>query len=370
VTNAPRVLALVGDDTGPTLWRVWSPFAELQRRGVFAHWKHRDDPELLDPIFLARATFSFDAFILPRMSWTNRLANEHWLGAIHRAGLAVILEVDDDLFSPAVVDRMYNVFERERARGRAQLERDRQMRLWLLDQVDGITVTSRRLATVVGEYTQKPVHVVPNAIDVRWFREVLRGVRRVVPPLTVGWAGGARYAEDLAPVAEAWSRIAARFPEVTFVVQGHMAEILIDAVPADRVRRLAWLPLEHYPRALLNIDIGCCSVAPRPFNVAKTPIKVWEFALAGAPCVVSPTLYGPYVSDGEDALVAETADEWEHALERLVSDAALRRRVQRTQRRRVVSEHSLEQNWQRWPIAWTAILERYRARTALLSAAG
>jgi glycosyltransferase involved in cell wall biosynthesis len=212
------------------------------------------------------------------------------------------------------------------------------------------------------------VEVVPNAIDVRWFRETLRGVHRVVPPLTIGWAGGARYAEDLVPVAAAWSRIAQRFPEVTFVVQGHMAEVLIDAVPADRVRRLAWLPLEHYPRALLNIDIGVCSVAPRPFNVSKTPIKLWELTLAGAPCVVSPTLYGPYVTDGEDALVAETADEWEHALARLVEDAGLRRRLRRAQRHRLACEHSLEQNWWRWPNAWAAILERYRARVSLLTA--
>ena len=259
---------------------MWSPFAELQKHGVFAHWKHRDEPELLDPVFLARATASFDAIVLPRMSWANRLANERWLGTIHRAGLAVILEVDDDLFSPAVVERMYNVFERERARGRETLEYERKMRVWLLDQVDGITVSSRRLADVVREYTRTPVHVVPNAIDVRWFRDTLRGVRRVVPPLTIGWAGGARYAEDLAPVAAAWHNLADRFPELTFVVQGHMAEVLIDAVPPDRVRRLAWLPLQDYPRALLNIDIGCCSVAPRPFNVAKSPIKVWEYTLA------------------------------------------------------------------------------------------
>lgn len=364
MNTAPRVLALVGDNTGPSLWRIFAPFAELQKHGIFAHWKHRDDPELLDPIFLANATYNFDAMILPRMSWANRLANQHWLDTIHRANMAVILEVDDDLFSPAVVDRMYNVFERERARGRAQLERERQMRLWLLDQVDGITVSSRRLAQVVSQYTTTPVEVIPNAIDVRWFRSTLRGVQRVVPPLTIGWAGGARYAEDLAPVAAAWHNIARRYPDVTFVVQGHMAEVLIDAVPADRVRRLAWLPLEQYPRALLNIDIGVCSVAPRPFNVSKSPIKLWEYTLAGAACVVSPTLYEPYVADGEDALVADTAAEWEAALARLVEDVEIRKSLRRAQRRRVACEHSLERNWQQWPIAWSHILDSFRASTS------
>lgn len=373
MTSTPRVLALIGDDTGPTLWRVWQPFAELQRRGVFAHWKHRDDPELNSPLFLARMSLSFDALILPRMSWHYTWDGKYWLDQIHKTGMVAILEVDDDMFSEGIVSRQFDVFERERARGLEQLERERLNRVWLLRNVDGVTVSSRRLQQIVEDRTAAPVQLVPNAIDARWFRETLRGYTREIPPLTIGWSGGARYAEDLAPVADAWRRIAQRFPEVQFVVQGHMAEVLIDAVPAERIHRLPWLPLDpysnvQYPRALANVDIGCCSVAPRPFNAAKTPIKLWEYTLAGAACVVSPTLYGPFVDDGRDALVASSADEWEDALALLVEDAELRRRLYRTQRLHTITEHSLARNWWRWPDAWTAILERQKKRVRIASA--
>ena len=39
-------------------------------------------------------------------------------------------------------------------------------------------------------------------------------------------------------------------------------------------------------------------------------IKWYEATYAGAACVVSPTLYGPAVTDGDNALLAETTDEW------------------------------------------------------------
>jgi glycosyltransferase involved in cell wall biosynthesis len=115
---------------------------------------------------------------------------------------------------------------------------------------------------------------------------------------------------------------------------------------------------------MLNIDIGICSVAPALFNTAKTPIKLWEYTAAGAACVVSPTLYGPYVTDGEDALVAETADEWEIQLARLIEQPDLRRQLRRAQRRRLACDHSLERNWQQWPNAWSRLLEDFRTSSA------
>jgi glycosyltransferase involved in cell wall biosynthesis len=218
-------------------------------------------------------------------------------------------------------------------------------------------------------YTDAPVEVVPNMVDTRWFHQTLHGCRRAIPPLTIGWAGGARYPEDLEPVAEAWHTLAKRYPELTFVVQGHMAEVLTRAVPADRCRRLPWLRIDEYPRALLNFDIGCAAVAPKLFNTAKTPIKVWEYAMAGVPSVASPTLYGQVVTDGEDGLLAETAAEWEAQLARLVEDGELRKKLWRNQRRRLAAEHSLANHWQKWPIAWASILHQFRAsqRPSLLA---
>lgn len=358
-----RVLALVGDENGCSLWRTFLPFAELCRLGHVAEWARKDDADKVLPWVAAGA---FEAVILPRLSWREQAVARRWVQSLHRAGLTVIYEVDDDVFSPQIAARQHATTEPDKTL--ETLEQDRRDRISALRLCDGVTVSNPALARVVRQYVDTPVCVVPNSIDVRWWRRVLRGVRRLVPPLTIGWAGGARYQEDLAPLAKAWHTIAGRYPDINFVVQGFMAETLIEAVPEGRCRRLPWLPLEEYPRALLNIDIGCASVADNHFNRCKTPIKLWEYTMAGAVSVVSPTLYGEVATDGEDCLVAETAAEWTAALVRLVEDAQLRRRLWRAQRRRVAESFSLERNVLEWPKAWGEIIQQARRpRLALAS---
>ena len=358
------MLSLVGEPNGPALWRTFQPAAELQRRGYFVHWKYKDDPEVTTAEFSALTQSRLDAIVMPRLSWRDLKVGDRMLRALHQAGLAAIYEMDDDFLSEAIIPRQRQTTEAHKTPER--LEEDRQGRLHVIRQCDGVTVSSRRLGTIVRQYTDRPVMVVPNAIDTRWWRSRLRDVRRVVPPLTIGWCGGARYREDLEPVAEAWGRIARIHPEVNFVVQGWMADVLIEAVPKGRCATLPWVPIEDYPRAMLNIDIGCASVAPKVFNTAKTPIKLWEMTLGGAAVVVSPTLYAPVATDGVDCLMAETADEWTAALSRLVDDAELRRRLWRAQRRRVAEQHSLVRNWWRWLEAWGSIVDDFRSRREAL----
>lgn len=368
MTDAPRILALCGDENGCTLWRVFSPFAELQRRGYVAEWAHNSEAERVFPLVAAGR---YDAVLLPRMSWDDPTAADAFFRAMHNANLAVIYEVDDDLYSPAIVRRQKATVQKGATL--ELLERQRQARIDVVRRADGVTVSSRRVQTIVRSYTDKPVVVVPNAIDGAYWRVERRRARRAVPPLTIGWSGGSRYDEDLVPVAEAWGRIARRYPAVRFVVQGFPSPSLSAAVPADRLHVLPWLPIDWqrepdgtllppYVHGLLNIDIGCCAVAPLPFNTAKTPIKWYELTLAGASCVVSPTLYGREVVDGETALVAETADEWEAALGRMVEDEVLRRRLRKAARWTVMRDHSLRVNWWRWPVAWAEIVADFRQR--------
>lgn len=360
--NSPRVLFLTGREDGPLLWRVGFPTAALLRRGYLVDkypiWEAED-------VLPRIAAGLYDAVILTRISWRLDETGyaKNWLGALRRAGVTLIYEVDDDIFSPQITARQQATTEADRSI--EELEQQRRHRISAMRMTDGVTVSSELLARVVRQYAgDLPVYVVPNAIDTGWYRAAFRGASRTIPPLTVGWFGGSRYAEDLEPVAAAWSELAKRHPDLTFVVVGFLSDQLVESVPADRVRRLGWLPLADYAYNLLNIDIGCCAVSDQHFNACKTPIKLWEYTVAGAACVVSPTLYGDVVTDGRDALVAETADEWTDALERLVSDAKFRRRVWARQYRRMEREHSIEGNVKQWPIAWQAIVDQDRAARA------
>lgn len=355
--NAPRVLTLVPDRSACAMYRAFQPVAELQRQGAplgAVEWAPHTDPRL-EEVYLA-----FDAVVLARLRWEphQREFGRRWVDALHRAGLFVWYEVDDDLFSPWIVPQHVRggILPTETP---AQKEAYRLARIHALRLCDGVTVTSQRLATIVRQYTDAPVEVVPNALDWRWFKAVLKaGGPRAVPGLTVGWAGGARPDADVLPMAWAWGQLAQKYPALTFVVQGHQARPIYEAVPAQRIRAIDWLPLDAYPLGLRNVDIACCPLADVPFNRAKSPIKAWEAAAAGAVVVASPTIYRQTLTHGEDGYLCATKEDWLAALERLVRDAAERTRVAGNLRRRVAGELSLEHNAWRWPAAWARLAER------------
>jgi glycosyltransferase involved in cell wall biosynthesis len=368
--RAPRALGIVGDESGCSMWRVWQPFNELQRRGFVAEWCHKDDSMKVLPLVAAGR---YDIIVTPRIVWPVKDIGDQWLNAIHKAGLLWAYEVDDNVFSPLIVDRQARLFESEAKKGREQLEWERNERIRLVRQADCVTVTTRRLATVIRSYVgaETPVYVVPNAIDVKFFRSLIRGTGRapgLENRLTIGWSGGTREDLDILPLCDAWAEIARRHPEVMFVIQGHIPQVLVDAVPAEQRATLPWVPLQEYPRAYVNYDIGCCIVAPTTFNTSKSAIKWYEFTLGGAACVVSKTVYGKEATHGVDALIATTTDDWIEHLETLVVSEAARSDILSAARRTVCTEHSLENNVLAWPTAWSDAIDRVRSKPSLVIA--
>jgi len=364
------MLGLVGDMSGPSLWRVLQPFTALQAAGYPCGWDRKDAPGI------GEIAPAFDGFVLPRMSWPppQRRIAEAWFAALRAARRFVVYDADDDVFTSQLSFRTIELGWSE-GKSFPELEAERFQRIWAMQQCDGVTVSTQRLATVVRSYTDKPVIVVPNAIDVPWFRRVLGATTRQQHGLTIGWAGGRRPDADLAPMAAAWGRIARRFPAcpergtsrgVTFVVQGHVPAVVTEQVPAERLVLLPWMPLEQYPAGLKEIDIGCAAVTDDRFNRCKSTIKAMEYAVAGAAVVATPTVYGSIIEHGQNGYLAETADEWEHALSELVSRPALRSIMRTRLRKRVERKHSLTANLWRWPQAWQTIAEDARARRGRL----
>jgi glycosyltransferase involved in cell wall biosynthesis len=355
--SGPSVLALVSDMTGPSLWRVLWPISALEKAGYPCGW------DLKDNHLIGAIAPSFDGYILPRMSWptSHRRAAEAWFASIRRAGKFVVYECDDDLFTQHLTQRSIELDWTD-GHSVAELDERRFQGIWAMQQCDGVTVSTQRLATIVRTYTDKPVAVVPNAIDLPWFQGVVRAGQRQTAGLTIGWAGGRRHDRDVAMMAKAWGRIAARYPEVTFVVQGYLPPVVLEHVDPARLRVIDWQPLESYAAGLREVDIGCCAVADTPFNRAKSNIKAIEYGAAGCAVVASPTLYAGLVDHGSSGFLAETADEWEDALEQVVTRPSLRSMMARRLYKTVERHHTLSRNLWRWPAAWQAIAEGARER--------
>lgn len=361
---SPKVLAVVGELDGSvdgcTVWRILQPFTELQHQGYQGMgWDYMDNP------LVARLVHLYDAIILPRRHWLPEDWDKgvKWTQAMHNADIAVIYEVDDDMFSDDFVNRL--VVTHGKDPKAAELVRQSVMKT--LKLADGVTVSSQRLATIVRRYTDKLVKVVPNYIDLPWFTAVQKEAKRTVHGLTIGWAGGARPDSDVEQMAIAWGRLAAVFPDVTFVIQGHQAQMIYDHVPNERIAAIDWMPIDQYPAGMVNIDIGCCPLGDTHFNRAKTFIKAMEYAAGGAAVVASPTVYNQIIEPGYDGYICQTADEWEMALAALVSSANHRKRIAQRLLKKVETQHSLAGNVWRWPVAWAEIIEDFqRKRTPVL----
>jgi glycosyltransferase involved in cell wall biosynthesis len=349
-----RAIALYGSEDASTLWRVWSPYTALQRRGYIADFAPKDS----DGIALAFAARNYNVLVLPRLSWplgALEVARE-WIGRFRDRGILTVYECDDDSFLH-ISEHLTAAEDADRLA--TNLQSVETMRL-----CDAVTVSTPRLATLVRTLTPAPVAVVPNLLDIAWFDAILYRAKRTVPGLTIGWAGAKRQEDDFAPVAEAWRRLALRYPDVRFVVAGWQPDALRGAVPSDRLHTLPWLPLQRYPELYRQIDIMCCPLADTPFNRCKTPIKAMEAGAAGCAVVASPTLYRSIVKDNDTGYLARDADEWETHLARLVEDGELRKVLARRLRRRVVEEHDLGQNAERWIAAWIWLRERAQERRA------
>lgn len=277
---------------------------------------------------------------------------------LQAAGIAVIYEMDDDMMSSDFVNRLITIHGKDPEK--AQLVADSTK--YALGLVDGVTVSSQRLASLVRRVTDKPVVVVPNFIDLPWFQGIQKKAQRQVKGLTIGWAGGARPDYDVEQMAIAWGRLAQRFPHITFVVQGHQAKVIYDNVPHERIAAVDWLPIDQYPAGMVNIDIGCCPLADTHFNRAKTYIKAMEYAAGGAAVVASPPVYEQIIEHGTDGYLCQTADEWETALAGLVESANHRNRIAQRLSSKVEAQHSLAGNAWRWLGAWDEIISDFQRR--------
>ena len=357
-----KVLAMIEDLDGCALWRVLMPMTELQRQGYQdIEWDSHKNP-LVTYLFHEAwwRDHPYDAVILPRKHWATKdqWKADRWFDALHKSNISVIYEIDDDLFSEDFEQRLVTTkgYTAEKAKSR------RGDIMHTIRRCDGVTVSSQRLATMARQYVNLPIRVVPNYIDLRWFKKVQKSGQRdpKLTGLTIGWAGGARPDDDVEQMATAWGILAEKYPNITFVIQGHHAKVFYDNVPEERIAMIDWMPIDQYPIGMLNIDIGCCPLANTIFNRAKTFIKAMEYAASNAAVVASPTVYGQLIEHGVDGYIAHSVEDWVEYLSALIEDYRHRHDMSKALLKKVRKHHSLEGQAWRWLHAWTELVNEHK----------
>ncbi len=355
-----------GADVAGDQWRIVRPFARLRQAGITARWQDKDDHTL--PATDPEAT----VLIVRMVTGTDRATIDRWFAERRPYVKAIIFELDDLMWGKGLTEHLDEAAVMQ-GKPKAEILADGEMTRYFISRCDGVITSAEPLSALIRAFADCPVVTVPNALDVRWFRSAMASpppwqrpdIRRdqLLDPVTIGWSGGRRPERDLEPMAEAWGRIARRYPFVQFVTAASpVPDVIYHHVEDDsRIVRLPWLDWEDYPTAY-QVSIGCCAVADTPFSRCKTPIKAWEYAVAGAAVVGSRQLYGGELVYG--GYEANTADEWDDALSELIESPQRRSMAHHGLLAHVERHHNLDTQLHRWTDAIEAILSASRREVA------
>lgn len=272
------------------------------------------------------------------MPWQDMSHEEIWahIGRIERDARGqrvpdaptIIYECDDDVTrldpqNPAAYRKGGNQisFSPENLRNTERIVR----------RCDALFVSTPELAAAWGHLNRR-VYVLPNSIDFSlrnaWSQRMDRHPD-FAGKIIVGWAGGVHHFGDEEPLIPVIRPILERYSNVKLALFSNPM-IVARWVKAFGIEHLEgrWAgidpqPFARYPAVLSQFDIGLGPLAPIPFNISKSELRLLEYGAMGVPYVASKI--APYLrfhreTEGLGGYLASTAEEWREGITRLLED--------------------------------------------------
>jgi glycosyltransferase involved in cell wall biosynthesis len=220
---------------------------------------------------------------------------------------------------------------------------------------DLVTTPSATLAERLREQGAPRTEVIENYLQDHF----LETARDPHDGVTIGWVAGLEHQVDVerVPVRDALQRLLDERPDVHVTTLG-----LGLGLRGERYRHVDGVPLIKLCDSIAQFDIGIAPLSDHPFNLARSNVKLKEYASLGAPWLASPI--GPYAGMGEKQGGRLVADErWHEELTRLIDKPRERGKLAKRARKWAEGE-TLARNVHRWEALLADAVERARAAAA------
>jgi glycosyltransferase involved in cell wall biosynthesis len=213
--------------------------------------------------------------------------------------------------------------------------------------VDCVIAGSDLLAAECRRHTSR-VAVVPTCVDLDRYPQKVHD-ERFRP--TIGWTGTSSNLPYLTSIAGPLEQLARTREFGVGVISNEEAIRQLPSIPGVSVSGIPWHDATE-GRDLLAFDLGVMPLPDEPWARFKCGLKLIQYMAAGLPVVASPVGVNPQIlCEGQTGFLASTSDEWVVALEKLVTDVALRKRLGEAGRAVVQSRYSIAANFTAWTSA-------------------
>jgi O-antigen biosynthesis protein len=209
-----------------------------------------------------------------------------------------------------------------------------------LQMSNGLIVSTENLRQVY-EKINPNVWVVPNGIDFALWDNIRRPMKRN-KKIRIGWAGGGSHVDDLEFIEPAVTKIAKKFANVEFVFLGGVPACYKDRTKIKAITK--WYPINEYPQAVadLNLDIALAPLLDNEFNRAKSNLRWLEYSALRVPTIASDVEPFRCIDNGKDGFLVTEVDEWEGAMEAMITHEAERRAMGVKAYERVKKDYNVE----------------------------
>lgn len=212
---------------------------------------------------------------------------------------------------------------------------------YTMRRADLVLAGSRHLAERAKSVSSR-VEVVPTVVSAAAWTPLLgrlEGALHSQGAPRIGWVGSHSTAHQLKLVEPALRQLRADGYDFEVHVIGAGEDFGLDTV---EIQSHPWR-LEQEIREFQQIDIGLAPMHSEPVYEGKCGFKQIQYMAVGAP-FVSSWVGGArdFVIDGENGLVARSAEDWYRHLEALLTSKELRRKLAQNGRRLVETQYCIE----------------------------